>query len=83
MYNQEASAANTKESINQVFSKWNEEDSIYLLTTREIAEAQNEDESLNTQGYATQLIENIKVLCKDSKMVIPSLVPPLLTAPRD
>jgi hypothetical protein len=66
----EASTANTKESMNQVFANQNKEDSIYPLTTREIAEAQNKDESLNTQGYSTQLVVNIKVLCKDGKMVI-------------
>ena len=47
----EASTAYTEESMNQVFANRNEEDSIYPLTTREIAEAQTEDESLNTQGY--------------------------------
>eukprot|EP00804_Cyclotella_cryptica_P026845 CCRYP_019897-RA/>CCRYP_019897-RA protein AED:0.46 eAED:0.46 QI:0/-1/0/1/-1/1/1/76/86 len=57
--------------MNQVFANRNEEDSIYPLTTREIAEAQQEDESLLNKGYSTQLVENIKVLCKDGKMVIP------------
>jgi hypothetical protein len=60
----EASTANTVESMNQVFAFWNEEDSTYPLTTREIVEAQQEDENLSTQGYATQLVENTKVLCK-------------------
>eukprot|EP00804_Cyclotella_cryptica_P004887 CCRYP_004939-RA/>CCRYP_004939-RA protein AED:0.40 eAED:0.34 QI:0/0/0/1/1/1/2/0/530 len=67
----EASLASTKESMNQVFANRNEEDSIYPLTTREIAEAQQEDESLLNKGYSTQLVENIKVLCKEGKMVIP------------
>ena len=57
--------------MNQVFANQNEEDSIYPLTTREIAEAQQQDNSLKTQGYSTQLVENTKVLCKDGKMVIP------------
>ena len=57
--------------MNQVFANQNEEGTIYPLTTRKIAEAQTEDESLNTQGYSTQLVENIKVLCKDGNMVIP------------
>eukprot|EP00804_Cyclotella_cryptica_P025130 CCRYP_012980-RA/>CCRYP_012980-RA protein AED:0.39 eAED:0.39 QI:0/-1/0/1/-1/1/1/0/418 len=57
--------------MNQVFANRNEEDSIYPLTTREIAEAQQEDNSLLNKGYSTQLVENIKVLCKDGKMVIP------------
>eukprot|EP00804_Cyclotella_cryptica_P030423 CCRYP_008509-RA/>CCRYP_008509-RA protein AED:0.46 eAED:0.46 QI:0/0/0/1/0/0/2/0/148 len=68
----EASLASTQESMNQVFANRNEEDSIYPLTTREIAEAQQEDESLLNKGYSTQLVENIKVLCKDGKMVIPT-----------
>eukprot|EP00804_Cyclotella_cryptica_P025293 CCRYP_010376-RA/>CCRYP_010376-RA protein AED:0.46 eAED:0.46 QI:0/-1/0/1/-1/1/1/0/108 len=58
--------------MNQVFANRNEEDSIYPLTTREIAEAQQEDESLLNKGYSTQLVENIKVLCKEGKMVIPT-----------
>eukprot|EP00804_Cyclotella_cryptica_P022857 CCRYP_005057-RA/>CCRYP_005057-RA protein AED:0.35 eAED:0.36 QI:0/0/0/1/0/0/2/0/611 len=66
-----SSLATTKESMNQVFANRNEEDSIYPLTTREIAEAQQEDESLLNKGYSTHLVENIKVLCKDGKMVIP------------
>ena len=68
---QEGFTANTEESMNQVFANRNEEDAIYPLTTREIAEAQTEDENLNTQGCSTQLVENIKVRCKDCKMVIP------------
>jgi hypothetical protein len=35
---QEASTANTKESMNQVFANRNEDNSIYPLTTREIVE---------------------------------------------
>eukprot|EP00804_Cyclotella_cryptica_P013263 CCRYP_007025-RA/>CCRYP_007025-RA protein AED:0.37 eAED:0.69 QI:0/0/0/1/0.33/0.5/4/0/454 len=68
----ETSLASTQESMNQVFANRNEEDSIYPLTTREIAEAQQEDESLLNKGYSTQLVENIKVLCKEGKMVIPA-----------
>jgi hypothetical protein len=67
---QEGSTVNTKESMNQLFANRNKEDAIYPLTTREIAEAQTEGESLNTQGYSTQLVENIKVPCMDGKMVI-------------
>eukprot|EP00804_Cyclotella_cryptica_P001372 CCRYP_014132-RA/>CCRYP_014132-RA protein AED:0.33 eAED:0.48 QI:0/0/0/1/1/1/2/0/616 len=67
----EASQATTQESMNQVFANRNKEDSIYPLTTREIAEAQQEDDSLLDKGYSTQLVENIKVLCNDGKLVIP------------
>ena len=58
----EASPANTKESMNLVLANQNEEDYIYPLTTREIAEAQQQDQSLQVQGYSTQLVENTKVL---------------------
>eukprot|EP00804_Cyclotella_cryptica_P012825 CCRYP_010563-RA/>CCRYP_010563-RA protein AED:0.41 eAED:0.58 QI:0/0/0/1/0/0/3/0/322 len=51
----ETSLASTQESMNQVFANRNEEDSIYPLTTREIAEAQQQDESLLNKGYSTQL----------------------------
>eukprot|EP00804_Cyclotella_cryptica_P007817 CCRYP_001403-RB/>CCRYP_001403-RB protein AED:0.40 eAED:0.64 QI:0/0/0/1/0/0/3/0/379 len=68
---QETSPSNTKESMNQVFANRNEEDSIYPLTTREIAETQQADHSLHNKGYSTQLVENTNVLCKDGKMVIP------------
>eukprot|EP00804_Cyclotella_cryptica_P020531 CCRYP_003381-RA/>CCRYP_003381-RA protein AED:0.33 eAED:0.44 QI:0/0/0/1/0/0/3/0/548 len=55
----ESSLATTEESMNQVFANQNKEDSIYPLTTREIAEAQQEDESLLNKGYSTQLVEII------------------------
>ena len=52
----------------------NKEDSIYPLATREIVEAQLQDKNLKEQadkeGISTQLVENIKVLCKDGKMVV-------------
>eukprot|EP00804_Cyclotella_cryptica_P015514 CCRYP_003553-RB/>CCRYP_003553-RB protein AED:0.36 eAED:0.48 QI:0/0/0/1/0/0/4/0/492 len=51
----ESSLATTEESMNQVLANRNEEDSIYPLTTREIAEAQQEDESLLNKGYSTQM----------------------------
>eukprot|EP00804_Cyclotella_cryptica_P020942 CCRYP_009275-RA/>CCRYP_009275-RA protein AED:0.47 eAED:0.47 QI:0/-1/0/1/-1/1/1/141/64 len=53
--------------MNQVFANRNEEDSIYPLTTREIAEAQQQDESLLNKGYSTQLVENIKYSVRRAK----------------
>jgi hypothetical protein len=57
-------------SANQI-----EEDSIYPLTTREIAEAQEHNPQLKTQadkeGDTTQLVKNITVLCKGNKMAVP------------
>ena len=58
-----------------VFANQSEEDAIYPLTTREIALVQQQDSDLNTQakkeGYSMKLVKNIKVLCKQGKMVIP------------
>ena len=52
-----ASTANITESMNLVFANRNEEASIYPLTTREIVEAQQEDENLKInagkEGYST------------------------------
>ena len=59
-----ASHANYTESMNLVFANCCKENSIYPLTTRDIA--QSKDAQLvfwNTQdGYSTKLVENIKVL---------------------
>ncbi len=69
-----ASQANYTESMNLVFANRNEENSIYPLTTREIAESQSKAAqlvALTTQdGYSTKLVEYIKVLCKDGKLII-------------
>jgi len=69
------STGNIKESMNLVFANRNKEDSIYPLITREIVEAQEHDPDLKTradkEGYSTQLVENITVLYKGNKMVIP------------
>ena len=68
-------SAYTRESMNLVFATQDDENATYPLTMREIAEAQKHDRELNTMsdkyGYTTQLVENIKVLRKNSKMVIP------------
>ena len=67
--------ANTKESMNLVFANQNDKDSIYPLTTRKIEEAQQLDNNLKEQpekeDSSIQLVKNIKVLCKDCKMIIP------------
>ena len=61
--------------MNFVFANHSEDNSIYPLTTREIAESEVNDAQLakliTEEGYTTQLFENIKVLCKDGKLVIP------------
>ncbi len=57
----EASIVNSKESMNLMFANHNEKDAIYPLTTRDIAEAQQQDSDLKTQaekeGYSTQLVK--------------------------
>jgi hypothetical protein len=62
--------------MNLMLANQDDEDAIYPLTIREIAEAQKHNIELNTltdkYGYTTQLVENSKVLCKDGKMVIPT-----------
>ena len=61
--------------MNLVFANQNEEDAIYPLTTWEIAEAQQQVNNLKTQaekeGYSTQLVKKIEVLCNKGKMIIP------------
>ena len=52
--------------MNLVFANLDDEEAIYPLTTREIAEAQKHDIKLNKMtnehGYTIQLVENTKVL---------------------
>ncbi len=70
-----ASQATYSETMNFVFANCSKDNSIYPLTTREIAESQANDAQLakltTEEGYTTQLVENITVLCKDGKLVIP------------
>jgi hypothetical protein len=62
-------------SLNFIFANTQEEESIYLLTITEIAEAQSEDADLKalakTDKYEKQLVEDTLVYCKDGKLVIP------------
>ena len=66
-----ASIANNKDSVNLVFANQCEEDAIYPLTTREIAEAQQQGNNLKTQtekeGYSIQLVKKTKVLSYKGK----------------
>eukprot|EP00804_Cyclotella_cryptica_P015465 CCRYP_008057-RA/>CCRYP_008057-RA protein AED:0.28 eAED:0.28 QI:0/-1/0/1/-1/1/1/0/81 len=72
---QEESAIDTsayQEEMNLVFANRSEEDVIYPLTVREIAEAQKLDASLKAlkDQYSTQLVKSTHLLCKEGKMVI-------------
>ena len=61
--------------MNMVFANCSEEEVIYPLTVKEIAQAQKNNAVLKklskTDKYSTQLVEDTQVLCKDGKMVIP------------
>ncbi len=67
---------------NLVFAHHEEEDKIYPLTLREIADAQHKDQKLkfyykeNTKmpqkDVGLHLIEHTKVLCKNGKLIIPT-----------
>ena len=61
--------------MNMVFANRSEEDVIYTLTVKEIAQAQEDDSVLKklskTGKYSTQLVEDTQVLCKDGKIVTP------------
>ena len=63
------------ESMNYVFANRSEDEEIYPLTIKEIAEEQLKDWSLRElfedDISDVCLIEDIKVLCKDGKLVIP------------
>ena len=70
-----SSPSNHEESMNFVFANRAEEAEIYPLTVREISRAQKDYKSMEKlakkHNYKMQLVENIEVLCKDNKLVIP------------
>eukprot|EP00804_Cyclotella_cryptica_P012555 CCRYP_014712-RA/>CCRYP_014712-RA protein AED:0.29 eAED:0.31 QI:0/0/0/1/1/1/2/0/206 len=61
--------------VNFVFANHSGENAIYPLTVWEIAAAQHTDKTLDKlsllEAYKPQLVENVQVLCKDGKLVIP------------
>eukprot|EP00804_Cyclotella_cryptica_P029197 CCRYP_005341-RD/>CCRYP_005341-RD protein AED:0.37 eAED:0.37 QI:0/0/0/1/0/0/5/0/743 len=61
--------------MNFVFANRSEQNAIYPLTVREIAAAQHTDKTLDKlsllEAYKPQLVENVQVLCKDGKLVVP------------
>ena len=68
--------SNIQTSMNLVFANSNEEEVIYPLTVKEIAQAQQDNPNLQALAakdkYTMKLVENTKVLCKDDKLVIPA-----------
>ena len=69
------STSNHEESMTHVFANCSDEEEIYPLTVKEIAEAQNKDKTIKElrilEKYEMLLIENTQILCKDGKLVIP------------
>ena len=63
-------------SMNLVFANCSEDDVIYPLTVKEIAEAQEADPNIykltKYLQYTRQLVENTQVLCKGTAMVLPT-----------
>ena len=61
--------------MNSVFANRNEEEEIFPLTVKEIAEAQGLDKLFTAfaikEKYDKTLIENTPVFCKNRKLVIP------------
>jgi hypothetical protein len=66
---------NSTMKLNHVFANHSDEEEIYPLTVSEIAEKQTKDKSLQqlkiTSKFEKTLIENIHVLCKIGKIIIP------------
>ena len=62
--------------MNFVFANFIDEDVIYPLTVKEIAEAQHSDPSIqrlaSDKKYTMQLVENTQVLCRGTAMVLPT-----------
>ena len=76
------SYTNNHDDWNLVFAHHEEEDEIYPLTLTEIADAQRKDRELKVyfkknakmpqKDIGFHLIEDIKVLCKNGKLMIPA-----------
>jgi hypothetical protein len=69
---------NHQNQINTVFANFSKEDVIYPLTVKKITHAQKDNAILKklskTEKYSTQLVEDTQILCKDGKMVIPTVL---------
>ncbi len=80
-YNKNNPGNKTQEcNLNQVFTNCSKEEEIFPLTTSEIAEAQKAAVKLKhcfrrnavlDKGLEVRLVDNMYVVCKDGKMMIP------------
>jgi len=74
----EESPNDHKKQMNMVFANQSKEDVIYPLTVKEFAQAKKDNAALKklskTNKYPTQLVEDTQILCKDGKMVTPTVL---------
>ena len=80
-FNENNPGAHQQESnLNNVFANRNNEEVIYPLTAQEVADAQKVDVTLEhcfkcnhvfDKGINMRLVNNISVVCKDGRMIIP------------
>ena len=60
--------------MNSVFANRSEEEEIYPLTVKEIAETQHKDKAIKqlktSKKYEMMIVEDTEVLCKNGKLVI-------------
>jgi hypothetical protein len=83
-YNKNNPGSETQEcNLNEVFANCSKEEEIFPYTTPEIAEAQKADSKLKhcfrcnavlDKGMEVSLVDNTYVVCKDGKMIIPTLL---------
>ena len=63
------------DSMNHVFANRSDDEEIFPITVKQIADEQHKDKSIRAlckdEKFEKLLIENTEVLCKDKKMVIP------------
>jgi hypothetical protein len=75
MHTEGTSQADYEESMIIVFANCSEENAVYPITVWEIVESQSADSRMgrlkNQLGYVVQLVENMMILCKDGKLIIP------------
>jgi hypothetical protein len=74
----EESTHTHQQQMTMAFAHHSEEDVIYPLTEKDIAQAQKDNAVLKKQSktdkYCTQLVVDTSVLCKDGKMVVPKVL---------
>ena len=66
------STAIQQDPLHFVFANSSKENKIFPLTSKEIVEAQKKEKIKAKSKYESILIENISVLCKNGKPVIPN-----------